>query len=482
MEQPIRSVNELKIALAILQLASSAGTSRSRLISLTAIIFCWRNCPPDTLIEVLQTRIKGRYPQAIFEVLIDKVDEIDLDSGAVDAEAFLSGRVPAGASVPSTIRHPMFKRAISNAVVFSAEIDHLIERLRGPKSTPNGDVIQSRNIIHYSREPVQQIYTTYPIFYGTDRLLEPGRTLKFGGFRSDDTISFGIAKVSIPHIHIEGNLERPWLWPTQSKGNPNKHIVVHDNEVMALEAWLASAKGYLSKLEPGHDPSRKEGLLFIHGYNVSFDAALWRAAQLCHDLKYPGMMLCFSWASLGTPGAYPADEATVDWSAGNLRQYLRHVTERLGLSALHIVAHSMGNRALLSVLEGWTSTPGTTPIHQVVLAAPDVDSRRMEQFGQVFDSYEQVTLYASRHDRAIAASRFAHRYPRAGDANPPLVMRYLSTVDVSAAGKDMFGLGHSYMANVSKVFRDLFYIVRHRHKPDQRAGIRKREEGYWELT
>lgn len=481
MEQPTRSLNELKIALAILQLSSEVGASRSRVISSTALIFCWRNCPPDTLIEVLQPRIKGKYPQAIFDVLTDNVDEIDLGRGAVDAEAFLSARVPSVARVPATIRHPVFKRAISDAVVFSAKIDHLIERLQRPKTAPDGAVIQSRNT-YYSREPVPQNYTTYPIFYGTDRLLEPGRTVRFGGFRSDDTISVGIANVSIPHIHREGNLERPWLWPTQSKGSPNKHIVVHDNEVMALESWLASAKGYLSKLELGHDPSRKEGLLFIHGYNVSFDAALWRAAQLCHDLKYPGMMLCFSWASLGIPGAYPADEATVDWSAGNLRQYLRHVTEELGLSALHIVAHSMGNRALLSVLEGWTHTPGTTPIHQVVLAAPDVDSSRMEQLGKVFDTYEQVTLYASRHDRAIAVSRLAHRYPRAGDANPPLVMRYLSTVDVSAAGKDMFGLGHSYMANVSKVFRDLFYIVRHRHKPDQRAGIRKRQEGYWELT
>lgn len=37
----------------------------------------------------------------------------------------------------------------------------------------------------------------------------------------------------------------------------------------AYRPWLA----YLSKLELGHDPSRKEGLLFIHGYNVSFDAA-----------------------------------------------------------------------------------------------------------------------------------------------------------------------------------------------------------------
>lgn len=44
---------------------------------------------------------------------------------------------------------------------------------------------------------------------------------------------------------------------------------------MVLEVWLVSVKGYLSKLELGYDLFRKEGLLFIYGYNVSFDVVLW---------------------------------------------------------------------------------------------------------------------------------------------------------------------------------------------------------------
>ncbi|WP_339443041.1 alpha/beta hydrolase [Pseudomonas hunanensis] len=481
MEQLKRTLHELKIALAILRINAIAGSSRHRLISSSALFFCWRNSPPDTLIEVLRARITGRYAQDTFEDLIKRVEDITLGHRAVDVEAFLSARKPSAAKIPSAIRNAEYKRALEDAVDIPEELYPPIQDGMLSRTSPDSELLDY-SVISYSRLPAQQIYTTYPIYYGTDRLLEPGRTVKFGGFRSNDTIAYGVAEVSIPHIHREGKLERPWLWPTRTKGNPNKHIVVHTNELMALDAWFTSAKEYLTQQEIGHDPSRKEGLLFIHGYNVGFDAALWRAAQLCHDLKFPGLMLCFSWASLGTPGGYPADEATVDWSAGNLRQYLTHVTEHLGLSALHIVAHSMGNRALLSVLENWTHKPGTTPIHQIILAAPDVDTSRFKQSGQVFHTFEQVTLYASRHDRAIAASRFVHSYPRAGDANPPLVMSSLSTVDVSAAGKDMFGLGHSYIASVSKVFRDLFYVVRHRHKPDQRAGITKRDAGYWELT
>lgn len=482
MEQPKRTLHELKIALAILRMNAIAGSSSHRVISSSTLFFCWRNSPPDTLIEVLQARITGRYAIDTFKDLLKRVDDISLGQRAVDVEAFLSARVPNGASILSVVKNTDYKRALEEAVDIPQELHPPQEYGIFSREAPDDLLYDYSSEVCYSRKPVEQIYTTYPIFYGTDRLQEPSRTVKFGGFRSGGTIAYGVAEVSIPHIHREGKLERPWLWPTQTKGNPNKHIVVHSNALLALDAWFTSAKEYLSHQGIGQDPSKKEGLLFIHGYNVGFDAALWRAAQLCHDLKFPGLMLCFSWASLGTPGGYPADEATVDWSAANLRQYLTHVTEQLGLSALHIVAHSMGNRALLSVLENWKHKPGTTPIHQIILAAPDVDTSRFKQIGQVFDTFEQVTLYASRHDRAIAVSRFVHSYPRAGDANPPLVMSSLSTVDVSVAGKDMFGLGHSYIADVSKVFRDLFYVVRHRHKPDQRAGITKRDEGYWELT
>lgn len=483
MKQPKRTSNELKISLAILQMNLRAVASHHRIISSAELIFCWRNSPRDTLVEVLGARIRGKRAKSRFEALKGKVEHISLAQRAVIAEDFLSDRVHRGVSIPSIIKHRDYKDAISNAVVIPEQIFPPMMERQACKASPGHSVE-----VIYSRAPAKQVYTTYPIFYGTDRLRENSRTVKFCGFRSDDTIAYGRAEVSVPHIHREGKLERPWWRPSRVKGNPNKHIVIHDNELMSLDAWLANAKIHLGDFGDFGDfggcqgSPQKEGLVFIHGFNVSFDAALWRTAQLCHDLRFPGMMLCFSWASLGTLGGYPADEATVEWSAGNLRRYLEQVTEQLGLSALHIVAHSMGNRALLSVLENWIHKPGATPIHQVIMAAPDVDASRFKQLGRVFNTYEQVTLYASRNDRAIAASRAVHCYPRAGDANPPLVMNDLSTVDVSGAGKDMFGLGHTYMAGVSKVFRDLFYIIRHRHKPDQRAGIIKRDEGYWELT
>jgi esterase/lipase superfamily enzyme len=472
---------DLKIALAILFINISNGKSSRRILSSSQVILCWRKAPPGTFIPVLQDRIKGGSANDAFYQLLERESELHLLSEAEEAARILSS-ADVSISIQSIIRRASFKDAIRHAIIiphdFFEDDDFVVENATGYKTEiyKLGD----RYPIHYSCAPVDQKYTKYAIYFGTDRLLESPRGVKFGGFRSDDVVSYGIAEVSIPHIHREGKLERPVLWPSASKGNPNQHIVIHGSALYDLEAWYASAKTYLAKLS--ETSTSREGLLFIHGYNVSFDTALWRSAQLCHDLKFPGLMLCFSWASLGSTTCYPADEATVDWSAANLKEYLTNITENLGLTTLHIIAHSMGNRALLAVLEHWENKPGATPISQIILAAPDVDAKRFKQFGRVFNLYEQVTLYASRYDRAITASQLMHSNPRAGGANPPLVMDNLSTIDVSSAGKDMFGLGHSYVAEVSKVFRDLFYIVRHRHKPDQRAGITKKDEGYWELT
>jgi esterase/lipase superfamily enzyme len=37
--------------------------------------------------------------------------------------------------------------------------------------------------------------------------------------------------------------------------------------------------------------------VFIHGYNVSFDAAVKLTAQLSRDMRFPGAPILYSWAS-----------------------------------------------------------------------------------------------------------------------------------------------------------------------------------------
>lgn len=60
-----------------------------------------------------------------------------------------------------------------------------------------------------------------------------------------------------------------------------------------------------------HEDDR-HAVVFIHGYNVSFDQAALRCAQLGADLGLPGITAFFSWRSRGTLRGYIEDEASIE--------------------------------------------------------------------------------------------------------------------------------------------------------------------------
>ena len=50
-----------------------------------------------------------------------------------------------------------------------------------------------------------------------------------------------------------------------------------------------------------------QALLFVHGYNVTFESALYRTAQIAFDLEFDGVPFLFSWPSKGDFQSYRAD-------------------------------------------------------------------------------------------------------------------------------------------------------------------------------
>jgi len=66
----------------------------------------------------------------------------------------------------------------------------------------------------------------------------------------------------------------------------------------------------------------REVLLYIHGYTVSYNRALKRAAQLKNDLKFEGLVILFSWPTMGHPLAYNRDSWMIQRSAKLLREFI----------------------------------------------------------------------------------------------------------------------------------------------------------------
>ena len=151
-------------------------------------------------------------------------------------------------------------------------------------------------------------------------------------------------------------------------------------------------------------------MLFVHGYNVSFEDAIFRTAQLAVDLKFPGATMAFCWPSYADPVKYTFDEQNAEVSIPALREVLDDLATRSGAKRVHIIAHSMGNRVLAGALRSMDPSlyeRNKSVFQELVLAAPDIDSRvfQSQVLPHIVHNTQHCTLYASSRDRALLMSR-----------------------------------------------------------------------------
>ena len=280
----------------------------------------------------------------------------------------------------------------------------------------------------------------------------------------------GICKVTVPDSHQRGQVERPSLLRFEIKEDRKKHIVLNAIEELNPDNYYDRMRSIV-QTSPDSDL-----LVFIHGYNVDFDSAVRRTAQLSVDLPFRGVPVCYSWPSQASLAGYPVDENNVAWTVFHLKQFLMELVNESQATSINIVAHSMGNRAMTAALSQLSTEVDRAQFplfDRVVLAAPDVDADlfRRELAPRLATVGHNVTLYASSDDEALKVSKQLHGgYPRAGESGPSLVITpYIETVDVS--GIDLSLLGHSYYGDNQSILRDLFGIVRQRMSASERPTV-----------
>ncbi len=305
--------------------------------------------------------------------------------------------------------------------------------------------------------------------------------VSYGGERGEFTR--GVATVTVPKSHQRGIVERPSILRFEFAEDKKKHIVLANAMELDFENF------YYRMSEEFTAKSERDLLLFVHGFNVDFDAAVRRTAQIATDLSFPGVPVCYSWPSQGTMVGYTVDENNVTWTVPHLREFLVELAQQSGARSINIIAHSMGNRAVTSSISqiGSEYSPQSLPMFdQVVLAAPDVDADyfRKELAPRLARAAGHVTLYASSDDQALAASKHLHGgYPRAGESGANLVVvPDIETIDVS--GIDLSLLGHSYYGSSESMLRDLHALVRNRLPAHRREGLISRQlrnATYWLL-
>ena len=164
----------------------------------------------------------------------------------------------------------------------------------------------------------------------------------------------------------------------------------------------------------------RDGLLYVHGYNESFESAVRSAGQLSHSLRFQGRTALFTWPSGGKLLDYAYDRESALWSRDGFVESLRALVANPTIGRIHIVAHSMGTFLTLEGLRELRDSPDVyARIGSVVLASPDVDIDAFEQtVKKIAPLARRITVIIDPDDRALAVSaRIAGGVARAGAAD-----------------------------------------------------------------
>jgi esterase/lipase superfamily enzyme len=313
-------------------------------------------------------------------------------------------------------------------------------------------------------------YQIVSIFFATDRLRgqNDGDRQEFAGERApDEKLTLGSAEVSIPRDHRMGELEGPSLFRLEFRENPEKDVVLLKATVLGKDEFIKSLNNRLSG-----DP-KKQVLVFVPGYNVTFEDGARRLGQITYDLGFAGAPILYSWPSSGTLWGYTADEATVEWSSPHLLSFLQTLQRNSDTQTIYLLGHSMGNRLIVSTLKSIADqgTPPDLRLREVIMAAPDIDAGVFKQIANPLrPSATQITIYESSKDRALEVSHTFHRYPRLGDTDPGIHV-FKDYQCIEATSVDTGLIGHSYIGDSASILSDIFDLIRNGASANQRFRL-----------
>ena len=321
-------------------------------------------------------------------------------------------------------------------------------------------------------------YAIVRVFYATNRQqVGDGTTAPyFDARKTVPDYTVGTAFVTIPRAHRIGELESAAIYRLDAS-DKSKYIV------LAKVAPDSNRDHFLKELgDQVRKTERREALVFIHGFNVSFQDAARRTAQICYDLGFAGAALMFTWpsedAKVPTPGDYQEATRNVVTAHPQLKAFLHELARESGATTIHLVAHSMGNQVLANALKGISEEKRADMprFREVVLMAPDIDAGVFRSLTSAMrTAADRVTLYASSRDKALIVSERLNHGLRAGQSGANLIITPgIDTVDASAVKTDAFAFDHSYYADNIVVLSDLYHLFRG-DPPETRFGLERVE-------
>lgn len=280
--------------------------------------------------------------------------------------------------------------------------------------------------------PAPESSRQHRVYAATTRARAAEGTNAYTASRSKQ-MNYARFDVSVPPDHVAGEIE----WPKGAL-NPQTSFAIVDQRTLDERTFFRTISAQAAQGDVG---------VFIHGYNVNFQEALYRLVQMVADANIDGVPVLFSWPSQAAISGYVADKEAVTYSRDDLASLLVRLAARPGSGETVVLAHSMGSWLLMEALRQ-LKLQGRDDVLarlKVFLAAPDIDSNVFEtQLAVIGRMRKPITIFVSKDDVALQVSELlAGDSARVGklDVNDPKVMdaareKGVQVIDISAVATD----------------------------------------------
>lgn len=261
------------------------------------------------------------------------------------------------------------------------------------------------------------------------------------GIKPADKLSYGVCTFNVPKRHQVGGFE----FAPNPRADPHQYY-----RKLGYAPLDESALAERLRRQPDADI-----LVFIHGFNVRFQEALVRSAQIAYDLKFQGPVVLFSWPAGAEESLFGSTRVTRTY-ADNLSNALKAVPlaqaffkQLAGLDrTVHVMVHSMGHQVALRALAELSQQTHKPFIGELILNAPDIPVKDFELLmPQVEKLAGRVTVYCSYKDNAIAASETYNKNRRMGGCERVPGVDVINAGEIDAPALGIGGLGHGYYAS-----------------------------------
>jgi esterase/lipase superfamily enzyme len=246
---------------------------------------------------------------------------------------------------------------------------------------------------------------------------------------------FGASRASDP------TAARAILYP------PAKTMLASVNPIASTD-WSIAGVNVLPGATPAQSLAQaaegKNVLVYVHGFNETFDSAATSYAKLVSGIGFTGAPVLFTWPSRGALLDYGADRESAMWSRDALEETLTALATDPKVGHINILAHSMGGLVTLEALRSIVDRSGGLLAERfgaIVLANPDVDIDLFKrQTKRLSALTPKMTVIVSGKDRALEiSSRLAGGVPRVGASDKAaLDQTGVKVVDATDFGSGFF--------------------------------------------